>query len=78
MLFTWVEVTSSTAHPAGQVSAGKWNTSNVSGLGAARVGPSTSPTGYPAVCQLATNGEVRFFTNNNADKFWGVVWAMVG
>ena len=68
-----VEVQSSTTHSAGQVSAGKWNINNLGGLGPARVGPSTQPTGYPAVCQLAGNGEMRFYINNNADKFWGIV-----
>lgn len=74
-----IEVGTSTARAAGQVNAGKWNiTTSVHGLGAARIGTATVGTAYEGVCQVAGNGEVRFYSSTpNATKFWGVVWMLL-
>ena len=73
-----VEVSTSTARAAGQVNIGTWSLTGVGGLGAARIGTTTVNTAYEGVCQLAGNGEMRFYSSTaNATKFWGVVWVMV-
>lgn len=78
MVMLSIEVESSTTKPAGQVNVGKWSLTGVGGLGAARVGPKAAATGYPATCQLATSGEVRFYhSSTSVDKFWGIVIALI-
>ena len=73
-----VEVSTSTAQAAGQVNVGKWSCTGLGGLGAARIGTATVGTAYEGVCQVAGNGEVRFYSSTaNALKFWGVVLVMV-
>ena len=72
-----VEVQTSTPRAAGQVNVGRWNlTTSVHGLGAGRI--STANGVYEGTCQVAGNGEVRFYGSTpNATKFWGVVWMLL-
>lgn len=73
-----VEVGTSTPRAAGQVNVGTWSLTGEGGLGAARIGTTTANTGYEGVCQLASSGEMRFYSSMaNATKFWGVVWVFV-
>lgn len=69
-----VEVETTMPRAAGQVNVGKWSSTTLTALGAARI--STSTGSYDGVCQVALNGETRFYSSTtNATKFWGNVIA---